>query len=60
MVEIGRGSEFITSSIGRGAKELENGGRDAGQNCRALVESRRRQVVRRRHLSRLGEMHFAR
>jgi hypothetical protein len=59
MVEIGRGSEFITSSIGRGAKELENGGRD-GQNCRALVESRRRQVVRRRHLSRLGEMHFGR
>jgi hypothetical protein len=59
MVEIGGGNEFITSSIGRGAKELENGARD-GRNCRSLVEGRRGWVVRHGRRSQLGKMHFSR
>jgi hypothetical protein len=39
-VEIGRESEFITSSIGRGTKEFGDGGQ-VSRNRRALVESRR-------------------
>ena len=40
MVEIGRGNEFITSSIGRGAKEFGDGGQ-VGRNRGALVEGSR-------------------